>query len=157
LDKGSSEYKEKREKNNNAVKRSRDKSKAKAQEAQCRVQKIQSENEYLRTTVDSMTSELKHLKEMLINQAGAVEYLSPQMELELEELLKEDAPTDVGKIANILAEMKRIQNTIQQGGVVEYGIGSGGSSGYHGGQSSDVYQLNGNIYDHGLGGGNLHY
>lgn len=70
LDKGSLEYREKREKNNNAVKRSRDKSKAKAMEAQHRVQKLQNENEYLRTTVDSMTSELKYLKEMLISQAG---------------------------------------------------------------------------------------
>lgn len=70
MDKGSAEYREKREKNNNAVKRSRDKSKAKAVEAQVRVQKLQSENEYLRTTVDGMTQELKYLKEMLISQAG---------------------------------------------------------------------------------------
>jgi len=115
------------------------------------VQKLQSENEFLRTTVDSMTSELKNLKEMLITQAGAVEYLSPQMEQELEELLREDAPTDVGKIANILAEMKRIQNTIHQGGGADYGIGHGGHLGYSGGQSSEVYPLNGNIYDPGMG------
>jgi len=155
LDKNSSEYREKREKNNNAVKRSRDKSKAKAQEAQVRVHKLQSENEYLRTTVDGMTQELKYLKEMLISQAGAVEYLSPQMEQELEELLREDAPTDVAKIATILAEMKRLQSLHESTGA--YGVPQGSSSGYQTGpSSSDVYQLNGNMFDPGLGG-NLHY
>jgi hypothetical protein len=80
------------------------------------------------------------------------------MEQELEELLREDAPTDVAKIATILAEMKRIQSLHQIGG--EY-VGPGSSSGYQAGQSpADVYQLNGNIFDPSLGGahgGNLHY
>jgi len=64
------EYREKRIKNNVAVKRSRDKSKAKAQEAQSKVQELQMENEQLQGTVDAMTSELRYLKEMLISQAG---------------------------------------------------------------------------------------
>jgi CCAAT/enhancer binding protein (C/EBP) gamma len=70
LDKYSEEYREKRMKNNVAVKRSRDKSKAKAREAQGRVQQLQAENEQLQGTVDAMTSELRYLKEMLISQAG---------------------------------------------------------------------------------------
>ncbi|CAL8131718.1 unnamed protein product [Orchesella dallaii] len=162
MDKNSSEYREKREKNNNAVKRSRDKSKAKAVEAQVRVQKLQTENEYLRSTVDNMTTELKYLKEMLISQAGAVEYLSPQMEQELEELLREDAPTDVEKISTILVEMKRLQSLHQGGGGADY-LMSGvahGNPGYHAQQPSDVYQPNGNLYDQTIASGhgtNLHY
>lgn len=70
FDKNSLEYLEKRMKNNRAVKRSRDKTKAKAQEATTRVQRLQTENEQLRNTVDNMTAELKYLKEMLICQAG---------------------------------------------------------------------------------------
>ena len=70
VDKNTAEYLEKRIKNNRAVKRSRDKTKAKAQEATTRVQRLQVENEQLRSTVDNMTSELKYLKEMLICQAG---------------------------------------------------------------------------------------
>lgn len=75
MDKSSTEYREKREKNNNAVKRSRDKSKAKAVEAQMRVHKLQTENECLRLTVDNMTTELKYLKEMLISQAGQLKLI----------------------------------------------------------------------------------
>jgi len=70
LDKNSPDYLEKRIKNNRAVKRSRDKTKAKAQEATTRVQRLQADNEHLRNTVDNMTAELKYLKEMLICQAG---------------------------------------------------------------------------------------
>jgi CCAAT/enhancer binding protein (C/EBP) gamma len=70
VDKNTPEYLEKRIKNNRAVKRSRDKTKAKAQEATTRVQRLQVENENLRSTVDNMTAELKYLKEMLICQAG---------------------------------------------------------------------------------------
>ncbi len=69
-EKHSTEYKEKRLKNNVAVKRSRDKSKQKAREAQVRVQQLQSQNEHLHNTVDSMTSELRYLKDLLISQAG---------------------------------------------------------------------------------------
>lgn len=64
------EYKEKRLKNNVAVKKSRDKSKAKAREAQMRVQHLQVQNEQLQQTVDNMTSELRYLKDLLISQAG---------------------------------------------------------------------------------------
>lgn len=84
----------------------------------------------------------------------AVEYLSPQMEQELEELLREDAPTDVGKIANILAEMKRLQS-LHQGGGEEYVNLGGSASGYQ--TSSEVYQPNGSLYDQNMSGGSLHY
>jgi predicted nuclease with TOPRIM domain len=97
-------------KNNSAVKRSRDKSKQKSQEAQTRVQMLQSENERLRSTVDNMTQELKYLKEMLICQAGSSEFLTPATEAEIDYLLREDTPTDLDRITNVLTEMRRIQN-----------------------------------------------
>jgi len=139
-DKNSEEYREKRMKNNNAVKRSRDKTKQKAQEASDRVQKLQVENEHLRSTVDIMTQELKYLKEMLISQAGTSEYLSAGTEADLEALLREDAPTDLDKITTVLTEMRRIQSIHQreeQSGMA-----------HHVGQD---YQPNGNMYDGGHG------
>lgn len=89
------------------------------------------------------------------------------MEQELEELLREDAPTDVAKISTILAEMKRLQSLHQVGiGGDQYvmtgaGVGPSGAGGAlyttsNGAQ--DVYQANG-MYDQ-LGGGahgSLHY
>jgi len=110
VEKDSPEYLEKRMKNNRAVKRSRDKTKAKAQEATTRVQRLQTENEHLRSTVDNMTAELKYLKEMLICQAGTSEYLSPGTEADIEYLLRDDSPTDLERISNVLAEMRRIQS-----------------------------------------------
>lgn len=90
----------------------------------------------------------------------SVEFLSPQLEQELEELLREDAPTDVVKISTILAEMKRLQSLHQVGGTAEYSMATA-APGYSGGPSaSDVYQPNGNIYDQSITGGhpgNLHY
>lgn len=78
------------------------------------------------------------------------------MEAELEELLREDAPTDVGKISSILAEMKRLQSLhIAAGGNSDYGLPDAVAPGYQ--PPSDVYQPNGTLYDAGLGGGSLHY
>lgn len=71
-DKNSVEYREKRAKNNNAVKKSRDKSKQKSMEASARVKQLQVENENLRGTVENMQQELRYLKDMLINQAGSL-------------------------------------------------------------------------------------
>jgi len=102
-------------KNNRAVKRSRDKTKAKAQEASTRVQRLQLENEQLRGTVDNMTAELKYLKEMLLCQAGTSDYLSPGTEADIDYLLRDDTPTDMERISNVLAEMRRIQGMQQRG------------------------------------------
>jgi len=108
------EYKEKRMKNNVAVKKSRDKSKAKAREAQTRVQQLQVENDHLQNTVDNMTSELRYLKDILISQAGTAEYLSPDTAADLEEVMQEDGPRDLKKLTNVLNEIKRIQLMSQQ-------------------------------------------
>jgi len=142
LDKNSPEYLEKRMKNNSAVKRSRDKTKAKAVEATTRVQRLQIENEHLRSTVDNMTSELKYLKEMLICQAGTTEYLSPGTEADIEYLLREDTPTDIDKISSVLNEMRRIQS-IQRGGESSLSLLDPGPAGYIGtGISSIDYPTN---------------
>jgi uncharacterized coiled-coil DUF342 family protein len=107
VDKNSMEYREKRQKNNNAVKRSRDKTKQRSQEANQRVNQLMHENEHLKSTVDSMTRELQYLKDMLICQAGSQEYLSEASEATLEDILRDDAPTDLDKISSVLAEMEK--------------------------------------------------
>jgi len=50
--KGTLQYMEKRMKNNVAVKRSRDKSKKKSQEAQSKVETLEIQNKHLQSTVD---------------------------------------------------------------------------------------------------------
>jgi len=149
-EKFSPEYREKRMKNNVAVKRSRDKSKQKAREAQVRVQQLQMENDQLQTTVDSMTSELRYLKELLISQAGTSEYLSPDTAADLEDLLQEDCPRDLGKLTMVLNEMKRIQS-LQKGGVVDPMAQQGyhSSTMYQQGQGDHgvMYQPNGSVFD----------
>lgn len=42
--------------------------------------------------------------------SGTSEYLSPGTEADIEYLLRDDAPTDMERISNVLAEMRRIQS-----------------------------------------------
>ncbi|XP_021957791.1 CCAAT/enhancer-binding protein gamma [Folsomia candida] len=152
-EKHSMEYKEKRMKNNVAVKRSRDKSKMKAREAQSRVQQLQAQNEHLHNTVDSMTSELRYLKDLLISQAGTSEYLSPDTAADLEDLLMDDAPRDLGKLTSVLNEVKRIQ-AIQKNGMESigshqqqnhlYAAGNASSSGY---SQMHMYNAGADVFD----------
>jgi len=138
-DKNSAEYRDKRAKNNNAVKKSRDKSKQKSREASQRVQQLQVENENLKATVDNMQAELRYLKDMLISQAGASDYLSSATEADIEYLLRDDTPTDIEKLTNVLAEMRRIPNMQRaheaNDGISHYssnyGAGDGSESMYH--------------------------
>ena len=70
VDKNSAEYREKRQKNNNAVKRSRNKSKQKNVEASVRVSQLMRENEELEAKNQDMTEALKHLRDILIKHNG---------------------------------------------------------------------------------------
>lgn len=65
--KGTPEYIQKRERNNVAVRRSRDKAKRKALETQEKVQTLTSENKMLREQVKSLNNEVKTLKSLLQN------------------------------------------------------------------------------------------
>jgi len=63
--KGSDEYKQKRERNNVAVRRSRDKAKKKAQETQNKVQCLTEENQHLKDKVNKLQLEIETLRGLL--------------------------------------------------------------------------------------------
>ncbi|XP_061404634.1 CCAAT/enhancer-binding protein gamma-like [Lethenteron reissneri] len=68
-DKNSDEYKRRRERNNIAVKKSRIKSKEKAEETQRRVNELKEENERLEAKIQTLSKELVVLKELFLEHA----------------------------------------------------------------------------------------
>lgn len=79
-DKDSAEYRRLRERNNEAVKKSRTKSRMKAQQTQERVAKLRREHEDLVRQVEILKSKLDVYKTLFLQQAGA------QGELELRQM-----------------------------------------------------------------------
>lgn len=71
-EKQSDEYKEKRQRNNIAVKKSREKSRAKARETQERVTRLKKENEDLEMKVQLLSKELSVLKDLFLAHASSV-------------------------------------------------------------------------------------
>lgn len=71
LDKNSDEYKKRRERNNMAVKKSRNKSKARTQQTMHRVNELKEENEKLETKVKILSKELSFLKDLFLAHAGS--------------------------------------------------------------------------------------
>lgn len=70
LDKNSDEYKKRRERNNLAVKKSRNKSKIRTQQTLERVNQLKNENEMLETKIKILTKELNFLKDLFLAHAG---------------------------------------------------------------------------------------
>lgn len=68
-DKESDEYKKRRERNNIAVRKSRDKSRQKAQETMARVNELKSENAQLEQKVTILSKELSLLKDLFLAHA----------------------------------------------------------------------------------------
>lgn len=66
LPKGSEEYRQRRERNNAAVKKSRHKSKQKTIETQKRVDQLKIENSELERRVDSLTKELEFMRSIFV-------------------------------------------------------------------------------------------
>ena len=81
LDKNSVEYKKRRERNNMAVKKSRNKSKARTQQTMQRVNELKEENEKLETKVKILSKELSFLKDLFLAHAGSAH--SGQIDLNL--------------------------------------------------------------------------
>lgn len=85
LDRMSDEYQKRRERNNIAVRKSREKSRAKAKETQQQVNKLRSENEVLEQKVQILQKELSVLKELFLCHAGnnsephTVEYVTVEV------------------------------------------------------------------------------
>ncbi len=80
-DKESDEYKQRRQRNNVAVRKSRDRSRQKAQETQVRVQELKEENQQLENKVMLLSKELSLLKDLFL--AHAREVPDPSTTLEL--------------------------------------------------------------------------
>lgn len=70
--KGSDEYTKRRERNNIAVRKSREKSRAKAKETSEQVNRLRSENEMLEQKVQILSKELSVLKDLFLAHAGTV-------------------------------------------------------------------------------------
>jgi len=71
---GEGEYLNKRARNNDAVKRSRQKAREKANETSTRVQKLKTENEKLEDRIKLLSKELTFLKDIFLAHAGEFEY-----------------------------------------------------------------------------------
>ncbi|XP_021199284.1 CCAAT/enhancer-binding protein gamma [Helicoverpa armigera] len=86
VDEGDEEYRRKRERNNEAVKKSRVKSKQQTQDTFTRVKRLKEENQELEDTTKRLTKELELLKELFI--ATAANKSNPKFEgMDLEALL----------------------------------------------------------------------
>uniref|UniRef100_A0A8C6V0Y3 CCAAT/enhancer-binding protein gamma n=1 Tax=Neogobius melanostomus TaxID=47308 RepID=A0A8C6V0Y3_9GOBI len=68
-DKDSDEYRQRRERNNLAVKKSRQRSKQKAQDTQQRVNELKEENERLEAKIKLLSKELSVLKDLFLEHA----------------------------------------------------------------------------------------
>lgn len=72
LEKGTDEYVKRRERNNIAVKKSREKSRQKAKETMQQVNALRAENEQLEQKVQILSKELSVLKDLFLAHAGTV-------------------------------------------------------------------------------------
>jgi len=106
--KGTDQYREKRMKNNYAVKKSRDKTKQKAQEASDRVRQLEVDNQNLKITIDTMTQELEYLKKVLFSNANGKNFENcPQLEDSIQQILNEEGHSDPDHVKNIVEEFLR--------------------------------------------------
>ncbi|XP_023942620.1 CCAAT/enhancer-binding protein gamma [Bicyclus anynana] len=92
------DYRRKRDRNNEAVKKSRYKSKQRTQETFTRVNKLKAENQALEEKVKSLTKDLEFLKKLFMEYAAKSDQKDPKFEgIDLEKLLKEEPDDETGK------------------------------------------------------------
>ncbi|CAG9570784.1 unnamed protein product [Danaus chrysippus] len=83
------DYRKKRDRNNEAVKKSRYKSKQRTQETVVRVNKLKAENQMLEEKVKTLTKDLKFLKDLFMEYASNSQ--NPKFEgFDLEKLLEDE-------------------------------------------------------------------
>jgi len=87
------EYLNKRARNNDAVKRSRQKAREKANETNSRVQKLKNENEKLEEKIKLLSKELTFLKDIFLAHAGTSHGINFE-DMDVAALLKEDTDDD---------------------------------------------------------------
>merc|ERR1719411_2424316 len=89
FDQNDSDYLSKRARNNEAVKRSREKARGKAKETTDRVNKLKAENEMLEDRIKLLSKELTFLKDIFLTHAGSSHGLCLD-DLDVKALLRED-------------------------------------------------------------------
>ncbi|XP_072756665.1 CCAAT/enhancer-binding protein gamma [Anoplolepis gracilipes] len=90
---GNEDYRKRRDRNNQAVKRSRVKSKLRTQQTLERVNQLKTENELLEEKIKMLTKELGFLKDLFLAHAGSSQHSINIQELDLNSLLAEDKST----------------------------------------------------------------
>ncbi|XP_039748886.1 CCAAT/enhancer-binding protein gamma-like [Pararge aegeria] len=91
------DYRRKRDRNNEAVKKSRYKSKQRTQETFSRVTKLKEENQALEEKVKSLTKDLEFLKKLFMEYAAKSDQKDPKFEgIDLEKLLQDEAEEKKG-------------------------------------------------------------
>jgi CCAAT/enhancer binding protein (C/EBP) gamma len=88
-EKQDSNYKDKRNKNNDAVKKSREKTRVKAKETMERVNQLKQENEMLEERIKLLSKELTFLKDIFLAHAGSSHGMTLES-MELTSILKEE-------------------------------------------------------------------
>merc|ERR1711951_222419 len=87
------DYLNKRARNNDAVKRSRQKAREKANETNSRVQKLKNENEKLEEKIKLLSKELTFLKDIFLAHAGTSHGINFE-DMDVAALLKDDTEDD---------------------------------------------------------------
>lgn len=82
-------YTEKRQKNNDAVKKSREKTRQKAKETMDKVTQLKQENEMLEERIKLLAKELTFLKDIFLAHAGSTHGITVD-DMEIKGLLEED-------------------------------------------------------------------
>ncbi|XP_018365538.1 PREDICTED: CCAAT/enhancer-binding protein gamma-like isoform X1 [Trachymyrmex cornetzi] len=99
-DEGDEDYRKRRDRNNQAVKRSRVKSKLRTQQTLERVNQLKTENELLEEKIKMLTKELGFLKDLFIAHAGggSSQHSMNIQDLDLNSLLAEEKPTEESSV-----------------------------------------------------------
>lgn len=97
------EYRKKRDKNNLAVKRSRDKTKQKTKQTLDRVMQLKSENETLEEKIKLLTKELSFLKDLFLAHAGTSNAVDVS-KFNLSAILQEDQDASSSAIRELIGD-----------------------------------------------------
>ncbi|XP_021928424.1 CCAAT/enhancer-binding protein gamma-like isoform X2 [Zootermopsis nevadensis] len=97
---GGEDYRRRRDRNNQAVKRSRVKSKLRTQKTLERVNQLKTENEMLEEKIRMLTKELGFLKDLFLAHAGSAHGVNLE-NVDLESLLKEEPKTESDRIKSL--------------------------------------------------------
>lgn len=84
------DYRKRRDRNNQAVKRSRVKSKLRTQQTLERVNQLKTENELLEEKIKMLTKELGFLKDLFLAHAGSSQHTINFQDIDLNALLADD-------------------------------------------------------------------